>query len=91
MRYRQLQMIYGPNKDADAVKFYRNLSKLLRNDEFGTEENIIIGEDFNCPLDITLDKKGGLPIPRKYVINSIDELQNEFSLHDIWCLKNPTL
>ena len=83
--------VYGPNKDADAVKFYRNLSKLLRNDEFGNEENIIIGRDFNCPLDITLDKKGGLPIPRKYVINSIDELQNEFSLHDIWRLKNPTL
>ena len=27
--------VYGPNKDADAVKFYRNLSKLLRNDDFG--------------------------------------------------------
>lgn len=26
--------------------------------------------DFNCPLDITLDKKGGLPIPQKYVIYS---------------------
>ncbi|CAH3125330.1 unnamed protein product, partial [Pocillopora meandrina] len=38
--------------------FYRNLSKLLRKDEFGNEENIIIGGDFNCPLDITLDKKG---------------------------------
>jgi len=74
--------IYGPNKDTEAVKFYRNLSKLLRNDEFGNEENIIFGGDFNCPLDITLDKKGGLPIPRKYVINSIDELQNEFDLHD---------
>ena len=34
-----------------------NLSKLLRNDEFGNEENIIIGEDFNCPPDSTLDKK----------------------------------
>ena len=32
-----------------------NLSKLLRSDEIGSEENIIIGEDFNCPLDITLD------------------------------------
>jgi len=34
--------ICGPNKDAEAVKFYRNLSKLLRNDEFGNEENIVI-------------------------------------------------
>ena len=49
--------IYGPNKDADAVKFYRNLSKLLRNNEFGNGENIIIGGDFTCPLNITLDKK----------------------------------
>ena len=32
--------INGPNKDADAVKFYRNLSKVLRNDEFGYEENL---------------------------------------------------
>ena len=72
--------VYGSNKDADTVKFHRNLSKLLRNEEFGNEENII-GGHFNCPLDITLDKKGGLPNPRKYVINSIDELQNEFSLH----------
>lgn len=85
--------IYGPNKDADVVKFYRNqLSKLLTNDEFGNEENInIVGGNFNCPLDITLDKKDGLPIPRKYAINSIDEYQNEFSLHDIWRLKNLTL
>jgi len=67
---------------------FRNLSKLLRNYEFGNENNVIIGGDFNCPLDITLDKKGSLPIPRKYVINSIDELQNEFDLYDIWRLKN---
>jgi len=56
--------MHGPNKDAKAVKFYCNLSKLLRNDELGNEENITIGGDYNCPLDITLDKKGGLPISR---------------------------
>ena len=80
---RHTQLPNGPNKDPDAVKFYRNLSKLLKNQEFGNEENIIISGDFNCTLDITLDKKGGLPIPRKYVINSNYELQNEISLHDI--------
>ena len=83
--------VYGPNKDTDAVKFYRNLSKLLRNDDFANEDNIFSGRDCNCPLDISLDKKGGLPIPGKYVTNSVAELQNEFSLHDIWRLKNPTL
>lgn len=54
--------IYGLNKDVDVVKFYCNLLKLLRNDEFGNEENIIIGGDFNCFFDIIFDKKGGLLI-----------------------------
>ena len=82
--------IYGPNKDADAVKFYHNLSNLLRTNDFGNEENIIMGGDFNCPLNIALDKKGGIQIPRKHVIRSIEEIQDEFSLHDIWRIKNPS-
>ena len=34
-------------------------------------------------------KKGGILIPRQHVINSIENIQNEFSLHDIWRIKNP--
>ena len=81
--------IYRPNKDADAVKFYHNLSNLLRTNDFGNEENIIMGGDFNCPLNVSLDKKGGIPIPRRYVVKSIEEIRDEFSLHDIWRIKNP--
>ena len=81
--------IYGPNKDADAVKFYHNLSNILRTNDFGNEENIIMGGDFNCPLNINLDKKGGIPISRRHVVKSIEEIQDEFSLHDIWRIKNP--
>ena len=51
--------------------------------------NVVAGGDFNCPLDPTLDKKGGILIPRQHVINSIESFQNEFSLHDIWRVKNP--
>ena len=75
--------IYGPNKDADAVKFYHNRSNLLRTNVFGNEENIIMGGDFNCPLNVSLDKKGGIQIPRRHVVKSIEEIQDEFSLHDI--------
>ena len=81
--------IYGPNKDPDAVKFYHNLSNILRTNDFGNEENIIMGGDFNCPLNINLDKKGGIQIPRRHVVKSIEEIQDEFSLHDIWRIKNP--
>jgi len=81
--------IYGPNKDAEAVQFYHKLSKLLKTSDFGNEENIIVGGDFNCPLNINLDKKGGIQIPWRHVVKSIEEIQGEFSLHDIWRIKNP--
>ena len=81
--------IYGPNKDADAVIFYYNLSNLLRTNDFGNEKNIIMGGDFNCLLNVSLDKKGGIQISRRNVVKSSEEIQDEFSLHDIWRIKNP--
>ena len=81
--------LYGPNKDTEAVRFYQNLSATLREMDPDSDDNIIIGGDFNCPLNPTLDKKGGILIPRQHVINSIENIQNEFSLHDIWRIKNP--
>jgi len=41
--------IYRPNKDAEAVQFYHKLSKLLRTNDFGNEENIIMGGDLIVP------------------------------------------
>ena len=43
------------------------------------EENIIYGGDFNCPFD----KRGGVMVPRKKVIDNIPCLQNELELIDI--------
>ena len=81
--------LYGPNKDAEAVCFYQDLSTTLRGIDLDSDSNVIVGGDFNCPLDPTIDKKGGVVIPRQHVINSIENIQNEFSLHDIWRIKNP--
>ena len=53
-------------------------------------ENIIVGGDFNCPLNTLLDKKGGIMIPRKSVVASIGCIQSELDLVDIWRLKNPS-
>lgn len=81
--------LYGPNKDAEAVCLYQDLSTTLRGIDLDSDSNVIEGGDFNCPLDPTVDKKGGILIPRQHVINSIESIQNEFSLHDIWRIKNP--
>ena len=62
---------------------FLSLSTTLRKSELESDDNIIIGGDFNCPLDPIKDKKGGILIPRQHLINSIENIQSEFSLHDI--------
>ena len=52
-----LTNIYAPNKDKDLVVFFRNILKVFRDGNIDCEENIIIGGDFNCPLNPLLDKK----------------------------------
>ena len=49
--------IYAPNKDKDIITFLNNLRTILQNDNPEDEENIIIGSDFNCLLNPSLDKK----------------------------------
>ena len=71
--------VYGPNKDAEAVRFYQDLSAKLREMEPDSDDNVIIGGDFNCPLNPSLDKKGGILIPRQHVINSIGNIHSRVS------------
>lgn len=63
--------IYAPNKDEDIIKFFKNVLTKLQTENLDSEENIVIGGDFNCPLNPILDKKGGIMTPRKSVINFI--------------------
>ena len=81
--------IYAPNKDKGIIHFLNNLLTTLQKENLDEEENIILGGDFNCPLNTLLDKKGGVMIPRKSVVASIVCMQNELDLVDIWRVKNP--
>ena len=62
--------VYAPNKDTNIINFLNDLLTTLQKNYFD-EENIIIGGDFNCPLNPILDKKGGLLNPRKSVVTTI--------------------
>jgi len=46
---------------------------MLQRENLDTEDNIIIGGDFNCPLNPEIDKKGGILIQRKSVTALINE------------------
>ena len=81
--------IYAPNKDKHIIDFFNNFLWTLQKENLDEEENIILGGDFNCPLNTTLDKKGGILIPRKSVVASINYIQEELDLVDIWRIENP--
>ena len=74
--------IYAPNDDKDITNFLNNPRTILQNENLEDEENIIIGGDYNCPLNPSLDKKGGTMLPRKSVIETIDCLRDELDLVD---------
>ena len=82
--------IYAPNRDKDLNMFFKNIQKVIRDEDIDCEENIItISGDFNCPLHPVMYKKRGVMTPRKTVVESIGCLQSEFDLVDIWRIKNP--
>ena len=80
--------VCGPNNDNQAAQFYWKLQSMLKSEDLVYEDKIIVGGDFNCPLNPVLDKRGGLLITRKQV-ECIEELQKICNLHDIWRIKNP--
>ena len=49
--------VYAPNKDKDQIEFVKNLLVILRKENLDTEEKVIMGGDFNCPLNPAYDKK----------------------------------
>ena len=83
--------IYASNKDNDIANFFEKLRKALLEEHFDADEKVIVGGDFNCPMNPFLDKKGGSSAPRKIAIAGIECFQEEFDLVDIWRVKNPEI
>ena len=79
--------LYAPNKDKEIINFLKTLLIILRNENLDSEENIIIGGNFNCPLNPLVDKRGGILNQRKSATACIDCLQTELDLVDIWRIK----
>ena len=52
------------------------------------KKKITLWEEIKCPLNPLLVKKGGILIPRKSVVKTIESLQDELDLVDIWRIKN---
>ena len=75
--------IYGPN--VDDPLFFDSIGTIIR--DF-TCETIVIGGDFNCLQDVTIDKKGGRPQTHEHSQRSIFRTMEEYDLIDIWRKRN---
>ena len=82
--------IYCPTKDNQPaqIEFIDMVKSKL--EEYG-KTNIILAGDLNTYLDVNIDKKGGkIEMPSKYS-QTIKNMCVEFSLTDIWRVRNPDI
>ena len=61
----------------------------MQNENLDSVDNIILGGDLNCPLDLLLNKKGGASTKRKSVISCVEDFEGKLDLMDIWRSKTP--
>ena len=80
--------IYAPNKNEDQVEFYHTIHTILNTKSFCNTEIVLCG-DFNLVLNTKLDKKGGL-MQNKSSGKVLHEIIDDFNMHDLWRLKNPS-
>ena len=76
--------IYAPNEDKP--EFFTNIYNELS--DFPTD-SLIIGGDFNCVQNISVDKQGGNPVSNPNANKEIKSIMEDLDLIDIWRQRNP--
>uniref|UniRef100_A0A3Q3FCW5 Synaptic vesicle glycoprotein 2C-like n=1 Tax=Labrus bergylta TaxID=56723 RepID=A0A3Q3FCW5_9LABR len=76
--------IYAPNNGAERVAFYTRLQKELL---IYNQDQIILGGDFNCTLDFTVDRIGEEPHPHSS--QTLNTVISHLDLLDTFRVKHP--
>lgn len=87
----KLLNIYSPNCESSQVQFYKFLHKFMKK-HLKSDDNIMMGGDFNVILNSQLDRKGGNhrdTVQYKQIISTLHLILSEFQLEDTWRNKNP--
>lgn len=75
--------IYGPNSDDPT--FFHKVFDLLPEDR---SSKIVIGGDFNCYLDVSLDRSSTKPPPTPNAVQTLNHLMKSRNLEDIWRIQH---
>ena len=81
--------VYGPNNDNQALRFYDHLIDVLRKEVLAYEDKIIIGGGFNCPMNPLLDRKGGILVLMKKLLNALKKYEQHLICMMYGVLKIP--
>ena len=79
--------VYAPNKTPDQWSFYDKLNNYIEKYVANAELRLIVGGDFNVPLNPDFDCSGG-NLSRKDSVRNIQDLCLDFDLVDIWRVRN---
>ncbi len=79
--------IYSPNNGVERVDFFFKLSSELKKND----DNVcmVLGGDWNCTLDFTLDRNSEEPYPQSAKL--LSSIIRKYDLFDVWRAKHPTV
>ena len=89
MKIDVLVNIYNANTEVEQVQVLSKLSELMKNIHFSEEDRIVLAGDINLFFDSKLEMKDGKPSLKQNSVVKILELKEQYSLCDIWRIKNP--
>lgn len=72
--------IYAPNKGAERINLFKKLDDGLK--VVDKNECLVLGGDWNCTLDFTMDRNGEEPYPPS--ANVLSNIIRDYELVDIW-------
>ena len=73
--------IYTPNVGAERIALFEKLNQELLN-LAASDVCIVIGGDWNCALNFTVDRNGEEPHPKS--ANVLMQLLSRYDLYDVW-------
>lgn len=77
--------VYAPNNGAERIHFFKKVNDGLK--VFDKNVFLILGGDWNCTLDFTVDRNGEEPCPPS--INVLSDIIRDYDLFDVWREHHP--
>ena len=84
-----LANVYAPNTEDRQVKFIRDLEHNINQFGYTSDQDFIMGGDWNIVRDASVVKQGGISGIKHMSVDQMDTIMNNLNLNDSWRIKNP--